>query len=224
VLNGEKLLSAVPSEQDFLVVLAKAPAGVSAFLLETNQGGVRIVRNGGTALHLDQCRVESGFLLGECGQALTLGTETAPGACIRLGARYVGLAARLLCMAAEYARSWTALGALLKERPAVQRMLAEVKVQIESTRWLVYHAAWLTDKQGPSRLLAAEVRLAVGEMLSKATNLTTMIYGGPGPSPQVEAHRYVQSTIPMEALEFGLDCARLVIAAELLAAGDGGEP
>jgi alkylation response protein AidB-like acyl-CoA dehydrogenase len=125
-------------------------------------------------------------------------------------------------MAVLYAKSWTSLGALLKERPPVQRMLAEVKVQIESVRWLVYHAAWMTDKQGPSRPLAAEVRLAVGDLLSKATNLITMVYGGPGPSPQVELHRYVESTIPTEVLEYGLDCARLVIAAELMAAGDGG--
>jgi len=222
ILNGKKILSTMPSAQDFLVVLAKAPAGISAFMIEPNQSGVQIIKNGGVALQLDQCRTEAVSLLGECGQALNLGVETAPAACIRLGARYVGLSDRLLDMAACYAKSWVALGALLKERPAVQRMLAEVKVQIESTRWLVYHAAWLTDKQGASRPPAAEVRLAVGEMLSRATNLITMIYGGPGPSPQVEIHRYVQSAIPIEALEFGLDCARIVIATELLAAANGG--
>jgi alkylation response protein AidB-like acyl-CoA dehydrogenase len=125
-------------------------------------------------------------------------------------------------MAAGYAKSWMALGTLLKERPAIQRMLAEVKVQIESTRWLVYHAAWQTDTQRTSRPVAAQVRLAVGEMLSKTTNLVTMIYGGPGPSMQVEIHRYVHSTLSMQALDFGLDCARVVIAAELLAKDNGG--
>jgi acyl-CoA dehydrogenase len=217
ILNGEKLLSVMPAAQDFLIVLAKASTGISAFMIEPNQTGVAIVKNGNVKLYLDQCQVAASSLLGECGQALNLAVETTPAACIRLGARYVGLADRLLNMAAEYAQTWVALGAALKARPAVQRMLAEVKVQIESTRWLVYHAAWLTDQQGASRPLAAEVRLATGEMLSKATNLITMVYGGPGPSPQVELHRYVQSAIPMEALEYGLDCARLVIAAELLA-------
>lgn len=220
ILNGKKVLSAMPSVQDFFVVLAKAPAGISAFMVEPNQSGVQIIKNGNVTLSLDQCRTES--LLGECGHALELGVETTPAAGIRLGARYVGLASRLLDMSAEYARTWTALGALLKERPAVQRILAEVKVQVESTRWLVYHAAWVADKQGASRGLAAQVRLAAGEMLSKATNLITMVYGGPGPSPEVEIHRYVHSAIPMEALEFGLTSARLVIANELMAASDGG--
>jgi acyl-CoA dehydrogenase len=160
--------------------------------------------------------------LGECGQAFKLGADEVPGACIQLGARYVGLAQRLLDMSVEYAKSWMALGALLKARPAIQHMLAEVQVQIENTRWLVYHAAWLADKQGPSHLVAAEVRLSAGEMLRQVADLVTLIYGGPGPSPEVEIHRYVRSIVPMEVLELGLECARRMIAANLLGASEEG--
>ena len=222
ILDGEKLLSTTPSAKDFMIVLAKVPAGVSAFMLEPNQSGVRIVQNGRITLHLDHCRADSCSLLGESGQALSLSTDIALGASIRLGARYVGLATRLMEMAAAYAKSWTALGALLKERPSVQRMLAEMKVQIESARWLVYHAAWLADKQGASRSSVAEVRLATSEMLTHTTDLMTMVYGGPGPSPEIELHRYVESVIPMEALEFGKNYARAAISTDLLAAVEGG--
>lgn len=222
ILNGKKLLSGMPTAQDFYIVLAKAPAGISAFLLEQNHPGLGVTMNGGVVLQLHQCHTLTGSLLGECGQALKLGADETPGACIQLGARYVGLAQRLLDMSIEYAKSWIALGALLKERPAIQRMLAEIEVQIENTRWLVYHAAWLADTQGPSRRVAAEVRLSSGEMLRKVTDLVTLIYGGPGPSPEVELHRYVRSTVPMEALELGLECARTIIAANLLAVSEGG--
>jgi acyl-CoA dehydrogenase len=222
LLDGTKLLSALPTAQDFFVVLAKAPAGISAFLVEPTQNGVRSVQNGSVTLQLDGCRVESTSLLGECGSALKLGADQTPGLGLQLGARYVGLAQRLLDMSIEYAKSWTALGALLKERPAIQRMLAEMRVQIESARWLVYHAAWLADKQGASSQVAAEVRLATGEMLKRATDLVTLIYGGPGPSPEIEIHRYVRSAVPMEALEFGMDCARTMIAVSLLAGSEGG--
>lgn len=222
VLNGEKILAAAPSAQDFLIVLAKAPAGISAFMLEPGQDGVRIVRNGAVTLQLDGCLVGASSLLGEPGSALKLGADQIPGASIQLGARYVGLAQRLLEMSIEYAKNWTALGALLKERPAVQRMLAELQVQIESARWLVYHAAWLADKQQASTTVAAEVRLFTGEMLKRATDLVTLVHGGPGPSPEVEIHRYIRSAIPMEALELGLEHARQMIAVGLLAEGEGG--
>jgi alkylation response protein AidB-like acyl-CoA dehydrogenase len=222
VLNGEKLLSAVPGPQDFLIVLAKVPEGISAFLVEPGQGGVRITQNGGVVLELDHCQIEAKSLLGERGSALKLGADQTPGSCIQLGARYVGLAQRLLEMSIEYAKGWMTLGALLKERTAVQRMLAEMQVQIEGTRWLVYHAAWLADKQRPSVTVAAQVRLSTGEMLKKVTDLVTLVYGGPGPSPEVEIHRYVRSAIPAEALELGLECARRTIAASLLAVSEAG--
>jgi alkylation response protein AidB-like acyl-CoA dehydrogenase len=101
-------------------------------------------------------------------------------------------------------------------------MLAELHVQIESTRWLVYHAACLMDKQAPSHTVAAQVRLATGELLKRATDLVTLIYGGPGPSPEVEIHRYVRSAISVETLETGLESARKMIAARLLAVSEGG--
>ena len=221
-LNGKKILSAMPSAQDFLIVLANAPAGISAFLVEPAQGGVRIVANGGVTLQLDGCQAEAKSLLGESGSALKLGADQTPGLGIQLGARYVGLAQRLLDMSIEYAKSWMALGALLKERPAIRRMLAEMQVLIESARWMVYHAAWAADKQGPSHQTAAEVRLSTGEMLRKVTDLSTLIYGGPGPSQELEINRFIYSTVPPQALELGLECARTTIAASLLAVSEGG--
>lgn len=222
ILDGEKSLATTPMAKDFLIVLAKAPEGISAFLLEPTQSGVRIVQNGKVILHLDHCRADSCSLLGKAGQALSLGTDIALGAGIRMGARYVGIATRLMEMSIAYANSWTALGALLKERPSVQRMLAEMKVQIDSTRWLVYHTAWLADKQGALRSSVAEVRLAASELISHATDMMTMVYGGPGPSPEIDLHRYVESVIPMEALELGKNYAYATISTELLSTVDGG--
>jgi acyl-CoA dehydrogenase len=216
ILNGRKSLSAMPAPDDFLVVFAKAPDGFSAFALDLNQPGMNFRQNGSVVLELNDCHADSGSLLGECGQAFALGVDDAPRACIRIGARYIGFAQRLLAMAAAYANEWTSLGAPLKDRPSVQRMLAELDVQVKSSRWLVYHAAWLADRQEPLRIPAAEVRLATGGLLQRATDLVTMIFGGSGPSPEIEIHRFVRSAIPMEALELGLEGARLTVAAQVL--------
>jgi hypothetical protein len=59
-------------------------------------------------------------------------------------------------------------------------------------------------------------------MLKKVTDLVTLVYGGPGPSPEVEIHRYVRSAVPAETLELGLECARRTIAASLLAVSEAG--
>jgi alkylation response protein AidB-like acyl-CoA dehydrogenase len=223
LLNGRKILSTRPEAGDFFIVLARSsPQGkntdLTAFLLDSGTPGLTVSLNGGVYLDLQDCTVERASLLGEPGGALKLATDEAPRAWIRMGARYVGMVERLTEMACEHARDWVSLGEALSVRPAIQRILADLRVQVESTRWLVYHTAWLADTQPPEklRLPAAQVRLASGELLKHAVDSTTMVFLGPGPSAQIEPRRLVQSVIPMDALEQGLEQARAVIAKQML--------
>jgi acyl-CoA dehydrogenase len=161
-------------------------------------------------------------MLGAPGGALSLGAQDAPRVWIQMGARYVGIVQRLLEMVVEYTRDWVALGAPLAVRPAIQRMAAEISVELESARWLVYHAAWLVDSgQSDSiRLQAAQVRLATGEMLKRAVDRATMMYAGPGPSTQIEPQRLVRSVVPLDALQLSVENARAAISAEVLGLKD----
>lgn len=219
VLDGRKSLAVLPAPDDFLIILAKTPEGITAFLLDASHAGLTASTNGDTILKLSNCRVGRDSILGEPGHALALGAEEAPRAWIRTGARYVGLVERLIEMAAEHAKDWVALGAPLAARPAVQRMLAEMRVEVEGARWLVYHAAWLADRQDPIRSPAAQVRLATGEMLKRAIDRVTMIYAGPGPVPQIEPRRMARSVVSADALELALEHARAVVARDVLAGG-----
>lgn len=225
LLNGRKVLSVSPGANDFLIVLAEvssqadARAGQqTAFLLELDAPGLTVTNHGVPALELKDCQAAQQNLLGEIGGALAIQADEAQRAWIRLGARYIGIVERLIKMSAEHARDWVSLGAALAVRPAIQRMIAEMRVEAESVRWLVYHAAYLADtqKSAEMRLAAAQVRLASGEMLKRAIDHATMIFAGPGPVPQVELQRIVQSTIPMDALELALENARAVIASHEL--------
>jgi acyl-CoA dehydrogenase len=215
-IDGCKSLTGRPAQKDFLALFASTPQGPTVFLLDAAQPGLQYAWES-NELYLDDCLASLDSILGEAGKAFFLAGGEVPRAAIRLGARYTGLAQRLLSMAAEYSQDWLSLGGLLKDRPAVQRIMAELHVQIECTRWLVYHAAWLADAGEPLRTTAAEVRLATGEMLRKTADLVTLVYGGVGPSAQVEMHRFVRSAIPMEGIEIGLDYARLAIATQLMA-------
>ncbi len=217
ILNGFKKIATLPGRDDFLMVYAKAPEGLTAFLLDSDHPGLNTSNKGDIVLALSDCRVRPDAILGELGRALTLGVEQAPRHWIRLGARYVGLVERLIEMAVEHAKEWVALGAPLAVRPAIQRTLAELRIEVESARWLVYHTAWLADVGKVSvRVKAAQVRLATGEMLQRATDRVTMIYTGPGASDQIEPRRLVRSVVPLEALTLALDNARAVVAAHEL--------
>lgn len=216
VINGFKTLSALPDEKDFLIVFAKSMVGLTAFLLDADAEGLSASANGEIVLALRECRVGRDSLLGEEGKALTLGSAAAPCMWIRTGARYVGIVERLIEMAADHARDWESLGAPLAARPAIRRMLAEMRVEVESARWLVYHAAWQADRGESLQHAAAQVRLATGEMLQRAVDRVTMIYTGP--SAQLDVRRIVRSMVPPETLELALEYARGAIAAEMVSA------
>jgi acyl-CoA dehydrogenase len=217
LLEGAKTLAAVPAADSFFIVLAVAPVGLTAFLVEQDQAGLTVTNDGQALLVLRGCQMSQASVLGQAGHALASASDEACRAWIRLGARYVGMVERLRAMAAEHARDWVSLGGPLAVRPAVQRMVAELSVGVESARWLVYHAAWLADRGEPIRIPAAQVRVATGEMIQRAIDRVTMIFGGPGPSPEILPQRMVRAAVPPEALELALEYARGAVAAEVLA-------
>jgi acyl-CoA dehydrogenase len=223
ILNGGKILATQPSAEDFFIVFSRSQNGstsleLTAFLLEPGTGGLIMHPGDEYRIELQDCRVGRDLILGEQGGALQLTKEEAPRAWIQTGARYVGMTDRLIEMATEHARDWIVFEAPMLARPAIQRMLAELRVEVESSRWLVYHAAWLIDREKSDRIRcsAAQVRLATGIMLQRAVDYITMIYAGPGPTAQIEPQRLVHSVIPAEALELAIEHTRAFVAADTL--------
>jgi len=223
ILNGRKALSLVPDQDDFLIVFAKTPSDnpgqdQTAFLLDVNVPGMNVTKNKKVTLTLHDCQVGQESVLGQVGAGLRLAADEVPRAWIQMGARYLGIVERLKEMAAEHAKDWISHGAPLAVRPAIKRMLAEMSVEAETVRWLVYHAAWLADMQENDqiRIPAAQVRIASGEMLKHAIDRATMIYNCPGPTFQIEPQRLVQGVVPMEALDQALELARAVVANQII--------
>jgi acyl-CoA dehydrogenase len=223
VLAGIKSLSTLPEEQDFFIVLAKFPADsdskdLTAFILDGDLPGLAISKNGPPVLSISDVHASQEAMLGEPGRALALATEEARRAWIRTGARYVGMGERLIEMGVEHAKDWVSLGAALSVRPAIQRALAEMRIDVDSVRWLVYHAAWSADKDPDHSIhaSAAQVRLASGEMLQRCIDRATMVFAGPGPAPQIDPQRLAYSLVPSETLKLALEQARVAVAAEML--------
>lgn len=224
IINGCKLLDSVPASDDFFIVLAMVDVNQSgenfltAFLVEAGNDGIEVTLNNHPKLILKNCQIHRDELLGEPGKPLELDKQETLRTYVKTGARYVGIGERLIEMATEHAKDWVSLEASLAARPAIKKMLADMRVDIESSRWLVYHAAWLHDegKEEFNQSAAAQVRIATGEMLRRQIDRVTMIFAGPGPSPEIEPYRFVRSLIPSEAFEQALEQARLLVAMDVL--------
>jgi alkylation response protein AidB-like acyl-CoA dehydrogenase len=194
-LNGTKLAN----EADVYLVFAQAEEGATCFILECGwEGAVTQDRK----LMLIEVRVPVSNVLGEIGGAFALGRKYQNARWVRAAARKVGIAARLLEISTQYARDWKALGQPLAIRPAAQRHLAEMAIEIDAARWLVYHAVCEIDagkearevacsrrdgtsdsnsefREASARQAALRANLFASEMAQRAIDRTIEIYGGP---------------------------------------------
>lgn len=214
ILRGHKLLGHKPRPEDFYIVFARMDEGVTTFLVEPDAAGVRL--NGAAEVSFDGCVLSQDAVLGEIGGAFRLGADRLPHQAVKMGARYVGMAQRLLDMSAQYAKDWVSMGQPLALRPAVMRMVAEMAADIQAARYMVYHAAWLLDEEQEARHEALMVRLFTGEMIRKAIDKTIMVHGGTSYLEQAPAIRMYRNLVPDESLEIGLENSRMAVAEHYL--------
>jgi acyl-CoA dehydrogenase len=210
MLNGRKSLGHKPRDDDFYVVFAQSDEGITAFLVEPDSPGVLL--NADSEITLDNCHVPVEAVLGSVGQGLKLGNDYLAHQQVKMGARYVGMAQRLLDMSAQYARDWVSMGQPLALRPAVMRMIAEMAVGIQAARYLVYHAAWKLDECEDARDDAAAIRLFTGQMIRSAIDKTIMVHGGTNYLEKEPALRMYRNLVPDKALELALEHSRMAVA------------
>lgn len=83
------------------------------------------------------------------------------------GPRSVAISERCLKMARDFANSRVTFGKPLADRQAIQWMLADSAIAIESLRWMTYHAAWKLDQKQDARTEVSMVKVFASETLER---------------------------------------------------------
>ena len=112
-----------------------------------------------TELILDNCKVPKENVLGEVGKGYKVSIETLNEGRIGIGAQMLGIAQGAYEAALKYTAEREQFGQSINSFQAVQFQLAEMAVEIEATRLLVYNAARLKDAGKPFLKEAAMAKL-----------------------------------------------------------------
>ena len=187
ILRGEKLCRAKPVSDYFAVVFASSEKGPTAFFVDKDTPGFETLGetdlswkpNAPVILTFRECPIPASNMLGEEGQAFSLGRKWLPSRRIVRGARAIGVAQRLLEDATTRAQTWESFGRPMAERASVQSALAEIATDIRACRLLVYEAALKSDSNVAVRNEASMVKLFATRMIQRATDRVSHIYGGP---------------------------------------------
>jgi alkylation response protein AidB-like acyl-CoA dehydrogenase len=167
------------------------------------------------ALAFTDCAVPAENLLGPRGKGFTQFLEILDGGRISVAAMGVGLAQGAYDLAADYARERTQFGKPIGRFQAIAFQLADMAVEIEAGRQLVYRAAWLKDRGRPFALEAAMAKLYTGELSHRVANQALQIHGGYGFMDEFPISRLYRDQKILEIGEGTNEVQRMVIARHL---------
>jgi short-chain 2-methylacyl-CoA dehydrogenase len=166
-------------------------------------------------LSFEDARVPEGNLLGERGQGFGQFLEILDGGRISVAAMGVGLAQGAYDLAFRYAQEREQFGKPIASFQAIQFQLADMAVEIEAGRNLVYKAAWLKDEGREFAKEAAMAKLYTGELSHRVVNQALQIHGGYGYMDESAISRLYRDQKILEIGEGTNEVQRMVIARHL---------
>ncbi len=231
VLRGNKLWITNAGVSDFYTVFAKTDPeaghrGISAFVVEKGFPGFSVgklehkmgVRGSPTGeIVLDDVPVPGENLIGDEGR----GFYYAMGALDRsrplVGAQALGIAQGALELATRYAQERKQFGHQIADFQGLQFMLADMAMQVDAARLLVYRAAALLDEGGSGTAMASSVAKAfASDTAMKVTTDCVQLLGGVGYTRELPAERFMRDAKVTQIYEGTNQVQRVVIAKHLL--------
>jgi alkylation response protein AidB-like acyl-CoA dehydrogenase len=193
-LSGQKLWITNGNEAEIFIVFATVDPsagykGITAFIVEKQFEGFSVGKkedklgiraSSTTELIFDNCKVPNENVLGEVGKGYKVSIETLNEGRIGIGAQMLGIAQGAYEAALRYTSEREQFGQSINSFQGVQFQLAEMAVEIEATRLLVYNAARLKDAGKPFVKEAAIAKLFSSRCAERVSSKAIELYGGYG--------------------------------------------
>ena len=229
VLHGVKQFITSGKNGDVAIVMAvtdKAAGkrGISAFLVPTNTPGYTVARledkmgqhSSDTAQILfENCRIPARYRLGDEGQGLKIALAGLEGGRIGIAAQSLGMARAAFEAALRYSKERVAFGVPIFEHQAVQFRLAEMAMQLEAARQLIWHAASMKDAGIPCLKEAAMAKLFASEMAEKVCSMAIQTFGGYGYVSDFPVERIYRDVRVCQIYEGTSDVQKILIGRAL---------
>jgi alkylation response protein AidB-like acyl-CoA dehydrogenase len=197
--------------------------GVSAFILDADH--VRVTRdeeklglNSSVTndIVIEGAYVERDRLLHEENRGFRVAMTTLDGGRIGIAAQALGIAQAAYDVAREYALQRRAFGHRIGDFQAIQHKLADMSMEIDAARLLVYRAAWLKHQGRPHTEEGAKAKLFASELARRQTAEAIQVLGGYGYTKEFPVERYYRDAKITEIYEGTSEIQRLVIARSIL--------
>ena len=208
-----------------MVVFARAPEGVTAYVVGVDAEGISFGKHakkmGVISATTDDVLLDNVFVpeedrLGEEGRGLSVALGTLDSGRIGIAAQATGIAEAAFRYAADYASRRTTFGKPIAEHQAVAFKLAEMQTKIRAARLLTHEAAWMRDRGVRVTEAGARAKLYASQVANEVTYDAVQILGGYGYMKDHPVERYYRDARVTEIYEGTSEIQRLVISRGIL--------
>ena len=208
-----------------MILFARAPEGVTAFVLGMDAEGISFGKHaekmGVISATTDDVLFDNVFIpeedrLGEEGRGLRLALGTLDAGRIGIAAQAVGIAEAAFRYATQYAAGRTTFGKPIAEHQAIAFKLADMQTKIRAARLLVYEAAWMKDRGERHAESGARAKLYASQVANEVAYEAIQVLGGRGYMKDHPVERYYRDARVTEIYEGTSEIQRLVISRAIM--------
>ena len=224
VIDGAKIFITNGTWADVCLVFARTggpgPKGVSAFLVPTDTPGFERreitgklgLRGQATAeLSFQGVRVPASARLGEEGQGFKIAMATLDKGRLGIAASCVGIVQGCLEAVVEYTTQREQFGRPIASFQLVQEIVADLSVDVDAARLLVWRCADLVDRGEPFGVAASKAKLFASEAAVRASNQAIQAFGGYGYVDEYPVQKYLRDARVMTLYEGTSQVQKLLI-------------
>jgi len=230
VINGSKRFTTTGKNSGLVIVTAKTDKalrhkGISAFLVGKNTPGLVVGReeekmglraSDTTDLIFEDCRVPEENRLGREGDGFKIAMTALDGGRIGIAAQSVGVAQAAFDATVKYVKQREQFGRKISKFQGLRWMIADMAMEIEAARQLMYVAAAMKDRGEKFTAQASMAKLFASEMVNRVTAKAIQLHGGYGFTQDYPVERYYRDARVFTIYEGTSEIQRVVISNEIL--------
>src|SRR5579859_6457861 len=229
VINGSKMWISMANHAKVALIFAqtdpdKGHRGVACFLVDTDQPGYQPqeihhklgLRGSDTAaISLDDVEVSDDQMLGQVGDGFKVAMSNLDSGRYSVAAGCVGICQGCLDASVKYSKERVQFGRPIASFQMVQGMLADMKVETDAARMLVWRAGYLKDQGKPNTTETSVAKLYATEAAIRCANTAIQVHGGSGYVDDYPVERYLRDVRVTSLYEGTSQIQKLIIGRAL---------
>jgi alkylation response protein AidB-like acyl-CoA dehydrogenase len=229
LINGAKMFISLGYNARLALVFAqtdpdKRHRGIACFLVDTDQPGFQPqpihhklgLRGSDTAsISLEDVEVPEDAMLGAVGDGFKVAMSALDSGRYSVAAGCVGICQGSLDASVRYAKERQQFGRPIASFQLVQEMLADMALQTDAARMLVWRAGYLKDSGQPNTTETSVAKLYATEAAIRCANTAIQVHGGSGYVDDYPVERYLRDVRVTTLYEGTSQIQKLIIGRAL---------